>query len=182
MVIEPVGKTASSRIAAAAVTLLAAMLLIAGPALAQSDNQSQTPAQDKPAAQEQSKGQDQSKSEEKPAAQNGSDATKTSGDEPNEPGTVKIKINVTGSNDKPVPNASIYVRFNETGGFMRKDKLAEMNFKTNGDGSVKVPGVPKGQILIQVVAKGWHTYGKWYDVDKDDMTVSIKLEPPPHWY
>ena len=94
----------------------------------------------------------------------------------------KIKITVVGTNDKPVPNASIYVRFNESGGFMRKDKLSEMNFKTNEDGSVKVPSVPKGQVLIQVVAKGWHTYGKWYDVNKDEMTVSIKLEPPPHWY
>jgi len=89
---------------------------------------------------------------------------------------------VTGSDDKPVPNASVYVRFNEAGGFLHKDKLAEMNFKTNQDGSVKVPDVPQGKVLIQVVAKGWHTYGKWYDVDKDEITVSIKLEPPPHWY
>jgi hypothetical protein len=57
-----------------------------------------------------------------------------------------------------------------------------MNFKTNDDGSVKVPEVPIGRILIQVVAKGYHTYGKWYDIAKDPDLISIKLDPPPHWY
>jgi hypothetical protein len=98
------------------------------------------------------------------------------------PGTTRLKIVVTNSADKPVGNASVYVRFNEPGGFLHKDKLAELSFKTNGDGTVKVPGVPQGKILIQVIAKGWHTYGKWYDIEKDQDTIEIKLDPPPHWY
>ena len=69
-----------------------------------------------------------------------------------------------------------------SGGFLRQDKLAELNFKTNQDGTVKVPEIPQGKILIQVIAKGWHTYGKWYDINKDEESVPIKLEPPPHWY
>jgi hypothetical protein len=47
---------------------------------------------------------------------------------------------------------------------------------------VKVPEIPQGRILIQVIAKGWHTYGKWYDVDTDEQTIQVKLDPPPHWY
>jgi hypothetical protein len=100
----------------------------------------------------------------------------------NEPVMVKLKIQVTGPDDKPIGNASVYVRFNQSGGLFRHDKLAEMNFKTNSDGSVKVPEVPQGKILIQVVAKAWHTYGKWYDIEKDEESIQIKLEPPPHWY
>ncbi len=46
----------------------------------------------------------------------------------------------------------------------------------------KVPEVPIGRVLIQVVAKGYHTYGKWYDIAKDPDLISIKLDPPPHWY
>ena len=98
-----------------------------------------------------------------------------------EPGTTRLRIRVT-ANDKPVSNASVYVRFYTSGGFLRHDKLAEMNFKTNLDGSVKVPEIPQGKILIQVIAKGWHTYGKWYDIDKDEQLIPIALEPPPHWY
>jgi hypothetical protein len=94
----------------------------------------------------------------------------------------KLKIEITDPNDKPVGNASVYIRFNIPGGPLRKDKLAELNLKTNEDGSAKVPDIPQGKILIQVIAKGWKTYGKWYDVNKDEDTIEIKLENPPHWY
>lgn len=96
--------------------------------------------------------------------------------------TTKLRIVVTAGDDKPVGNASVYVRFSTPGGFLHHDKLAEMNFKTNQDGSVKVPEIPQGKVLIQVIATGWHTYGKWYDVQKDEETIAIKLAPPPHWY
>ena len=100
-----------------------------------------------------------------------------------EPATVKLKIEVVAAADgKPIGNASVYVRFNESGGLFHHDKLAELNFKTNQDGSAKVPEIPQGRIEIQVVAKGWHTFGQWYDVDTDEQTIQIKLAPPPHWY
>ena len=97
-------------------------------------------------------------------------------------GTTRLPILVTNTLDKPVGNASVYVRFNQPGGFLRKDKLAELSFKTNEDGSVKTPALPQGKILIQVIAKGWHTFGKWYDIEKDQDTIAIKLEAAPHWY
>jgi hypothetical protein len=103
-------------------------------------------------------------------------------DQPSDGTTTRLRIRVTNSQDKPVGNASVYVRFNQAGGFMHKDKLAELSFKTNEDGSVKVPAVPRGKILIQVIAKGLHTYGKWYDIDKDQDTIDIKLEEATHWY
>jgi len=93
----------------------------------------------------------------------------------------KLHIKVTG-NDKPVGNASVYVKYNEAGGLFHREKLAEMNFKTNEDGSVKVPEVPRGKVLIQVIAKGWHTFGKWYDIETEGQTIEIKLEEPHHWY
>ena len=93
----------------------------------------------------------------------------------------KVRIHVT-ANDKPVGNASVYVKYSEQGGLFHHDKLAEMSFKTNEDGSVKVPEVPRGKVLIQVIAKGWHTYGKWHDIETDGETIEIKLDPPPHWY
>jgi hypothetical protein len=98
------------------------------------------------------------------------------------PAMTKLKIRVTTDADKPIANASVYVRFYASGGFLHHDKLEEMNFKTNQDGSVKVPEIPQGKILIQVIATGWHTYGKWYDIDKDEESIAIKLVPPPHWY
>jgi len=117
-----------------------------------------------------------------PSAQDQQGATDKKDNKPSEPGMTKLKIRVTTDADKPLANASVYVRFYTSGGFLHHDKLAEMNFKTNQDGSVKVPEIPQGKILIQVIAPGWHTYGKWYDVDKEEEAIAIKLVPPPHWY
>ena len=98
--------------------------------------------------------------------------------------TIKLHIIVTGGEkDSPVANASVYVRFSEESGLIRKkEKLAEMNLKTNQEGSVKVPPVPRGKVLIQVIAPGWKTYGQWYTLDKDEDMIKIKLERPPKWY
>jgi hypothetical protein len=142
---------------------LAAGLLCAGIGFAQETHPSQegaTPA----APQNQSGNQDQKE-------QKSSDSL-----------TTKIRIQVTDAHDKPVSNASVYVRYYMSGGFLHHEKLAELSFKTNQEGAVKVPEIPQGKIMIQVIATGWHTFGKWYDIDKDEESVSIKLEPPPHWY
>jgi hypothetical protein len=94
----------------------------------------------------------------------------------------RLKIEITDPSGKPVSQASVYVRFNESGGLFHKDKLAEMDLKTNDDGTVKVPEIPQGKIMIQIIAKGWRTYGRWYDIEKAEATVEIKLKAPPHWY
>lgn len=96
--------------------------------------------------------------------------------------TTKITIHVSDPNGNPVGQASVYVRFNQTVGVFHKDKLAELDLKTNNDGSCKVPPIPQGKIMIQVIAKGWRTYGEWYDIEHAEETVPIKLQARPHWY
>jgi hypothetical protein len=127
----------------------------------------------------QSKQPDQSSTQSQPGA---ADKSSQKNDQTPDSTTTRLRIRITNPEDKPVGNASVYVRFNEPGSFLHKDKLAELSFKTNEDGSVKVPAVPRGKILIQVIAKGLHTYGKWYDIEKDQDTIEIKLEAATHWY
>jgi hypothetical protein len=143
-------------------TVLIALLLLAGSGFAQVTGSSGSSAQDN--------------------SSSGDKSGDKKDDKSSPPATTKIQIHVTSKDGKPISEASVYVRFNESGGFLRKDKLAEMDLKTNQDGSVKVPEIPQGKIMIQVIATGWHTYGQWYDVDKDQQLIEIKLEPPPHWY
>jgi len=120
------------------------------------------------------KGNSNGEAESKPA---GKKDDKTSGS-----GMTKMRIVVTGATGKPVENASVYVRFPQDGGLFHKDRLQELDLKTNQDGSVKVPEIPQGEVLVQVVAKGWKTYGKWYEIKTEQETIEIKLDPPPHWY
>ncbi len=121
-------------------------------------------------------------SSESAAPDHSSSSEKSARSEQTAPGMTRLKIQVTDPNGKAVGNASVYVRYYTSGGLLHHEKLEELDLKTNQDGSVKVPEVPQGKILIQVIAKGWHTYGKWYEIQQSEESVPIKLEPPPHWY
>lgn len=98
------------------------------------------------------------------------------------PVRVVIHIEVTaGDKNIPVDSASVYVRYNEAHK-IKSDKLVEMNVKTNMDGKVRVPLVPKGKILIQVIAPHWKTFGRWFDLTEDGQVFKIHLDNPPKWY
>jgi hypothetical protein len=96
--------------------------------------------------------------------------------------TSRVTIEVGGGEkDTPVENASIYVKYIEERKLM-KDKKLELNVKTNRDGTAHIPAAPMGRVLIQVVADGWKTYGRWYDISDLKQTFKIHLEKPPKWY
>ena len=96
--------------------------------------------------------------------------------------TFTIRIEVTaGEKEKPVENASVYIRYPESRK-LKSDRLVEMDVKTSTEGKAKVPLVPKGRILIQVVAPGWKTFGKWFDLTEDEQVFKIHLDNRPKWY
>jgi hypothetical protein len=80
-----------------------------------------------------------------------------------------------------VENASIYVKYVEERKVL-KDKKVELNVKTNREGIAHIPAAPMGRVLIQVVADGWKTYGRWYDITEVKQTFKLHLEKPPKWY
>jgi len=131
-------------------------------------------------AQESAKSQEQDKQNSTPASKDDSNSKKDG--KSDEHATADIRITVTSNTGKPIENASVYVRIPEDGGLFHHDKLQELDLKTNLDGTVKVPPVPQGKVLIQVVAKGWKTYGRWYELNAGKQEVAIKLDPPPRWY
>jgi hypothetical protein len=94
----------------------------------------------------------------------------------------RITIEVTGGEKSvPVENASVYVKFIEEHA-IKKDKKLEMNVKTSRDGIAHVPNAPMGRALVQVVAEGWKTYGRWLDITEPKQTIKVHLEKPPKWY
>lgn len=96
--------------------------------------------------------------------------------------STKLRIEVTaGEKSEPVDSASVYVKFQKER-LLAKDKMIEMNVKTNREGVAKIPTVPRGKVLVQVIAPGWKTYGKWYDVSEEEQTIKINLQKPPRWY
>jgi hypothetical protein len=96
--------------------------------------------------------------------------------------TTKLTIEVTGADQKPVVEASVYVKFVEVVKHGRDQKL-ELNLKTNQDGVTHSPEIPQGKVLIQIVAPGWQTFGQYYTTDSSEQTIQIHLErPATKWY
>jgi hypothetical protein len=94
----------------------------------------------------------------------------------------RLTIEVTGGDaNKPVENASVYVKTEEERAIL-KNKKTELNVKTNQQGIAHIPDPPKGRVLIQIVVPGWKTFGKWYDITEQKQVIKIHLERPPQWY
>jgi len=42
--------------------------------------------------------------------------------------------------------------------------------------------IPQGKILVQVIAKGYQTFGETVDVNEEEKTVHVKLNAPQQQY
>ncbi len=125
-----------------------------------------------------------SQSEEKKASQEPESKKTQSKEESSDKDEVQVRLRIevtAGEKSEPVENASVYVRYVEERS-LRRDRKIEMNVKTNRDGRATIPRVPRGKVLVQVIATGWKTFGQWFDIEKDEETIKIKLQKPPRWY
>jgi hypothetical protein len=96
--------------------------------------------------------------------------------------TSRVTIEVSGGEKgSPVENASVYLKYVEEHK-LKKDRKVELNVKTNREGTAHIPEAPTGRVLLQVVAEGWKTYGRWYDITEAKQTIKVHLEKPPKWY
>jgi hypothetical protein len=94
----------------------------------------------------------------------------------------RVTIEVTGGDkDSPIENASVYLKYVEERK-IAKNKQFELNVKTNREGIAHIPDAPLGRVLIQIVAEGWKTFGRWYDITGTKEPIKIHLDRPPKWY
>jgi hypothetical protein len=94
----------------------------------------------------------------------------------------RVTIEVSGGDkDSPIENASVYLKYVEEHK-IAKNKQFELNVKTNRDGIAHIPDAPLGRVLIQIVAEGWKTFGRWYDITSSKEPIKIHLDRPPKWY
>ena len=98
----------------------------------------------------------------------------------------KIKVVVKTLSDRPVDRAEVILRWKASAKHPRnsfgRNIRTQFESRTNQDGEVNFPGVPQGSIQVQVNAHGYQTYGKIFDVDEDEKTIEVKLNPPQQQY
>ena len=96
----------------------------------------------------------------------------------------KITVVVTTKSGRPLNRASVIVRFVEGRSYIKLGKHIRTTFemRTNQEGQAEVPSIPQGKIRIQVIAEGYQTFGKIFDVSEPEKTIEIKLNPPQQQY
>lgn len=95
------------------------------------------------------------------------------------PPASRIEVTVLkADNGKPIQNAAVI--FHPIEG--DKDK-GSLELKTNEDGKAIIDVIPIGDtVRLQVIAKGFQTYGKDYKIDKDEMAMEVRMNRPVPQY
>jgi len=91
----------------------------------------------------------------------------------------KIKVVVTNQAGKPVDRANVIVKFE--GRSIRKlghKVKTSWEMRASQEGVANIPELPKGKILVQVIAKNYQTFGQTFEVEDDERTIEITLNPP----
>src|SRR5947209_6472995 len=90
----------------------------------------------------------------------------------------KAVLNITvvrDENGKPVKNAEVILHPVGKDG---KQKDEGLELKTHEDGKTGIAGIPYGKLRIQVIAKGFRTYGQDLVVGEPTLEITIKLQEP----
>lgn len=92
------------------------------------------------------------------------------------PPTSRVEVTILRYDDgKPIENAAVIYH-------LEGDK-GNMELKTNEDGKSVIDVLPTGsKVLLQVIAKGYKTYGQEYDLDKPELKIAVKLKRPGQQY
>jgi hypothetical protein len=96
----------------------------------------------------------------------------------------RINIVIKSGTGKPVDRASVVVRFVQGHSIVKLGKAVRTTYevRTNQEGEVQIPSIPQGKIRIQVIAKGFQTFGDTFDITEEEKTVNITLNPPQQQY
>lgn len=96
----------------------------------------------------------------------------------------KLAIAVKNPDGHPVDRASVIVKFVKGRSVVKLGKKMRTAYelRTNQDGMAKIPDIPQGKILVQVIAKNYQTFGQYFDIDEDEKTIEVKLNSPQAQY
>ncbi len=101
-------------------------------------------------------------------------------DQKNELQSSDLKITVVkDTNGKPVRNATVVLHPVDKDG--RQDS-GGISLKTDSEGKTGYQGLPYGKLRVQVIARGFQTFGDDFDVDQPTKDIVVKLKPPANQY
>jgi hypothetical protein len=82
-------------------------------------------------------------------------------------------------NGKPVRNASVILHPVRKDG---KQDRGGFQLKTDQDGKTSFDGVPYGKLRVQVLARGFQTFGQDFEINEPTTEITVKLKRPSGQY
>jgi hypothetical protein len=82
-------------------------------------------------------------------------------------------------NGKPVRNAAVVLHTVDKEGHQSSGGF---ELKTDPEGKASFAGAPYGKLRVQVLVRGFQTYGEDYDISQPEQEITIKLKRPQHQY
>jgi hypothetical protein len=86
---------------------------------------------------------------------------------------------VRADNGKPIRNASIVLHPVAKDG---RQKHSGYQLKTDPDGKASFEGAPFGKLRVQVLIRGFQTYGEDFDIHQSIEEITIRLKRPQSQY
>ena len=98
--------------------------------------------------------------------------------------TTRLQVVVRNLDGKPIDRASVIVKFIEGRAKLKLGKKITKVWetRTNQEGMAKLPEFPQGNVQVQVIAKGYQTFGQTFEVNEDEKVIEVKLNPPQPQY
>ncbi|MGH9646503.1 MAG: hypothetical protein ACRD4E_06775 [Bryobacteraceae bacterium] len=95
-----------------------------------------------------------------------------------------ITISVKDIKGKPVDRAAVIIQFSKGRSIAKfgKNEATSWELRTNQEGLIHLPSIRQGHVEIQVISKGYQTYGNKYDINQEEKTIDITLNPPQQQY
>jgi hypothetical protein len=96
----------------------------------------------------------------------------------------RIRVEVKNLDEKPIERASVVVRFVQGRSIKKLGRkvIKSWEMKTNQEGIAKMPPLPQGEILVQVIAKNYQTFGERFTINEAEKTIEVTLNPPQPQY
>jgi hypothetical protein len=95
----------------------------------------------------------------------------------------KISVIVKSQAGRPIDRASVIIRcIDRKLVKLGKHDCPAYELRTNEEGRAVMPPIPQGKIRIQVIAKGYQTFGKDFEINQEEKTVEVTVNPPQQQY
>ena len=98
----------------------------------------------------------------------------------------KITVVVKTLAGRPIDRAEVILQWKADPKHPRasfaKNLRTEFESRTDQEGTVSFPGVPQGRIAVKINAHGYQTFGQIFDINEEEKTIEVKLNPPQQQY